>query len=154
MRKLYEKKEILFAVLWIVAYCVILGTIRGNFGDESIYMLLALLVFTAGIIAFVKANHLEGKYGKYYPQMLKFLENNLPCDKDVFYIHTAGDPRENHADSAKKIAEEKNCRCLGVFYCKGFDTFGPFKLVGGINKNRPNTEDMEQAVQFYRGLNK
>ena len=61
-------------------------------------------------------------YGKYYPQMLKFLENNLPCDKDVFYIHTAGDPRE--------------------------------KLVGGINKNRPNTEDMEQAVQFYRGLNK
>jgi flavodoxin len=93
-------------------------------------------------------------YGKYYPQMLKFLENNLPCDKDVFYIHTAGDPRENHADSAKKIAKEKNCRCLGVFYCKGFDTFGPFKLVGGINKNRPNTEDMEQAVQFYRGLNK
>lgn len=91
-------------------------------------------------------------YGKYYPQMLKFLENHLPCDKDAFYIHTAGDPRENHADSAKKISEEKNCRCLGVFYCKGFDTFGPFKLIGGINKNRPNTENMEQAVQFYRGL--
>ncbi len=63
MRKLYEKKEILFAVLWIVAYCVILGTIRGIFGDESIAMLAALLVFTAGIIAFVKANHLEEKYG-------------------------------------------------------------------------------------------
>jgi membrane protease YdiL (CAAX protease family) len=63
MRKLYEKKEILFAVLWIVAYCVILGTIRGNFGDESICMLIALLVFTAGIIVFVKMNHLEGKYG-------------------------------------------------------------------------------------------
>ncbi|MCR4764216.1 MAG: CPBP family intramembrane metalloprotease [Lachnospiraceae bacterium] len=63
MRKLYEKKEIGFAVIWIVAYCVILGTIRGNFGDESIYMLLALLIFTAGILAFVKANHLEGKYG-------------------------------------------------------------------------------------------
>ena len=63
MRKLYEKKEILFAVLWIVAYCVILGTIRGNFGDESICMFIALLVFTAGIIVFVKTNHLEGKYG-------------------------------------------------------------------------------------------
>ena len=66
MRKLYElylKKEILFAVLWIVAYCVVLGTIRGDFGDESIYMLIALLVFTAGIIAFVKTNHLEEKYG-------------------------------------------------------------------------------------------
>ena len=63
MRKLYEKKEILFAVLWIVAYCVILGTIRGNYGDESVAMLIALLVFAAGIIAFVKANHLEEKYG-------------------------------------------------------------------------------------------
>lgn len=63
MRKLYEKKEILFAVLWIALYCIILGTIRGYFGDESIYMLIALLVFTAGIIAFVKVNHLEEKYG-------------------------------------------------------------------------------------------
>ena len=51
MRKLYEKEEILFAVLWIVAYCIILGTIRGNFGDDSIAMLIALLVFTTGIIA-------------------------------------------------------------------------------------------------------
>ena len=63
MRRLYEKKEILFAVLWIVVYCVVLGTVRGNFGDESICMLIALLVFTAGIIVFVKTNHLEGKYG-------------------------------------------------------------------------------------------
>ena len=63
MRNLYEKNEILFAVLWIVAYCVILGTIRGNFGDESIYMLMVLIVFAAGIIAFVKVNHLEEKYG-------------------------------------------------------------------------------------------
>lgn len=63
MRKLYETKEVLFAVLWIVAYCVVMGTIRGNFGDDSIYMLLALAVFAAGIFAFVKANHLEKKYG-------------------------------------------------------------------------------------------
>ncbi|MCR5473798.1 MAG: CPBP family intramembrane metalloprotease [Lachnospiraceae bacterium] len=63
MYKLYEKKEILFAVLWIVAYCVVLGTIKGNFGDSSVIMLIALLAFSAGIIAFVKANHLEDKYG-------------------------------------------------------------------------------------------
>ena len=63
MRKLYEQKEILFAVLWIAAYCVILGTIKGNFGYTSVIMLIALLAFTAGITAFVKANHLEEKYG-------------------------------------------------------------------------------------------
>ncbi|MBQ8093666.1 MAG: hypothetical protein IJ242_08840 [Clostridia bacterium] len=63
MRKLYEKNEILFAVLWIVGYCIIIGTIKGNFGIESIPMLLALVVFTAAIITFVKMNHLEEKYG-------------------------------------------------------------------------------------------
>ena len=91
-------------------------------------------------------------FGRYYPQMLKFLENNLPKDKDVFCIHTAGDPRENHADSAKSIAAERNCRCLGVYFCKSFDTFGPFKLIGGINKRHPDEEDIEQALRFYAGL--
>lgn len=40
-----------------------IGTIKGNFGNESIFMLLALVVFTAGITVFVKVNHLEEKYG-------------------------------------------------------------------------------------------
>ena len=78
MRKLYEKKEVLFAVIWIIAYCVVLGTIRGNFGDGSIAMLVALLVFTAGITAFVKTNNLEEKYGL----------NGLPKDmkRYLFFI--------------------------------------------------------------------
>ena len=63
MWKLYEKKEILFAVLWIVTYCVIMSALKGQFGYASIWMLLALIVFTVGIMAFVKANRLEEKYG-------------------------------------------------------------------------------------------
>lgn len=91
-------------------------------------------------------------FGKYYPQILKFLENNLPEGKEVFFIHTAGDPRENHADSAKKITEERKCRSLGVFFCKGFDTYGPFKLIGGLNKHHPDDKDIEKALEFYRGI--
>ena len=40
MLKLYEKNEILFAVLWILLYCFVTIPIRGNFGDESVWMLL------------------------------------------------------------------------------------------------------------------
>ena len=39
MKKLYEKSELWFAILWIIAYCVVCGTVRGNFGDESPLML-------------------------------------------------------------------------------------------------------------------
>ena len=63
MKKLYKKKEILFAVLWILVYCFVSIPIRGNLGDESIWMLIGLAVIAAGITAFVKINHLEEKYG-------------------------------------------------------------------------------------------
>ncbi|MBQ6545745.1 MAG: CPBP family intramembrane metalloprotease [Lachnospiraceae bacterium] len=63
MRKLYEKKEILFAVLWIVLYCVVMTPVKGQFGYESVVMVLVLAAFAAGITAFVKANHLGEKYG-------------------------------------------------------------------------------------------
>ena len=63
MRKLYEEKKVLFAVLWIVAYCLVLGTIKGSYGYDSPLMLTALFAFAAGICVFVKRNHLEKKYG-------------------------------------------------------------------------------------------
>lgn len=91
-------------------------------------------------------------YGKYYPQILKFMENNLPEGKKVFFIHTAGDPRENHNAAAKRISDEKHCEYLGTYFCKGYDTYGPFKLIGGINKGRPNEQDISKAVEFYKKL--
>lgn len=29
---------------------------------------------------------------------------------------------------------------------------GPFKLVGGIAKGHPNDQDLEDAVEFYKGI--
>ena len=63
MRKLYEKQELLFAVLWIAAYCTVMAPIKGRFGFGGVWMLLALLLFAGAITAFVKANHAEEKYG-------------------------------------------------------------------------------------------
>ena len=63
MRKLYEEKGILFAVLWILAYCLVMTPIKGNFGTGSIWMLLALFAFAAGITIFVKTGHLEDNCG-------------------------------------------------------------------------------------------
>ena len=63
MRKIYEEKEVLFAVLWIVVYCLVLTPLKGNFGLDSAAMLAALIIFTAGICLFVGRNHLGKKYG-------------------------------------------------------------------------------------------
>ena len=49
-----------------------------------------------------------------------------------------------------EFAREKGCPVLGEFHCKGYDTFGPFRLVGGIAKGRPNIRDLENARRFFR----
>ena len=33
---------------------------------------------------------------------------------------------------------------------QGYDTFGPFKLVGGLAKGHPKERDLEQARAFYQ----
>ena len=61
MKKLYEKNEILFAVICIVLYCAVMTTLKGNYGYQSIIMLLGISVFAICISLFVKVNHLEAK---------------------------------------------------------------------------------------------
>ena len=63
MRKLYEKHEVLFAVLWIVAYCAVMTPIKGGYSWGSVLTPLALAAFAAGITVFVRLCHLEEKYG-------------------------------------------------------------------------------------------
>ena len=41
---------------------------------------------------------------------------------------------------------------IGEYECLGFDTFGPFKLVGGLQKGHPTEEEIRKAVEFYQGL--
>ena len=63
MKKLYEKSEITFAILWIVIYTVGMGTLKSNFGLDSLWQMLGLIVISAAMFLFVKRNGLMEKYG-------------------------------------------------------------------------------------------
>jgi len=56
---------------------------------------------------------------------------------------------DGFANQFRNLAEEKNCKVLGVYQCKGYDTFGPFKLAGGIGKGHPTDGEIKGAVNFY-----
>jgi flavodoxin len=43
---------------------------------------------------------------------------------------------------------------VGEFHCKGWDTYGPLKLVGGHNKGQPNEEDLKNAEIFAESVKK
>ena len=63
MKKLYEKSEIWFAVAWIIVYVVVMGNLRGNFGDESLYSMLAALVMAVVLTVFMVRNRLTDRFG-------------------------------------------------------------------------------------------
>jgi len=52
----------------------------------------------------------------------------------------------------KQRLRERGFDIRGEFSCKGYDTYGLLKLVGGINKGRPNQEDLKDAQRFAEGL--
>ena len=67
---------------------------------------------------------------------MEFAEKNLPDDKKIFLICTYGGSA--NYKSIEQILDKKHASVVGKFGCKGYDTFGPFKLVGGIAKGHPN----------------
>ena len=91
-------------------------------------------------------------YGKFAEQVLNFSKVNLPTGKDVFFIATVGNPTKNCFNSVAEVTESKHCKELGRYICKGFDTYGPFKLVGGLQKGHPTDEEIQAAVDFYKAL--
>ena len=71
-------------------------------------------------------------FGKFYKRMEKFAEK-IPAGARVFLLYTCGNP----------------AKVVGNYGCKGYDTYGPFKLVGGIAKGHPTEEEIARAVEFY-----
>ena len=56
-----------------------------------------------------------------------------------------------HAPLRGKLAQ-KGFDLIAEFHCRGFDTWGPLWLVGGINKHHPDQHDLERAASFARRL--
>ena len=91
-------------------------------------------------------------YSSFAKPLLNFASINLPAQKPVFFIATCGSPRKNYFDEIKQLAKSRDCTDLGSYLCTGYDTFGPFKLIGGLKKGHPTEEEIQGAVDFYNGL--
>lgn len=94
--------------------------------------------------------------GKHHRNLINFIEK-LPdfIGKKTFILSTCGGDEKNIEGNHKKLREklkEKKFDIIGEFTCKGWDSFGPFKLVGGLNKERPNEEDFKKAENFANEL--
>lgn len=58
-------------------------------------------------------------------------------------------PNGGYVKSITKTLESNGAKVMGSYGCRGYDTYGPFKLVGGIAKGHPTEEEIDGAVTFY-----
>jgi flavodoxin len=84
------------------------------------------------------------------------LADKLPekQNQKTFIFSTSGQPNngEKFHRSLREKLQAKGYRVVGEFNCTGFDTFGPFKLVGGLQKGHPNEDDLKAASVFAETL--
>ena len=91
-------------------------------------------------------------FGKFHKSIIQCISQKLPENKKVFFIYTYGSKSDNYIKSAEKAAIAKNSKIAGSFHCNGFDTFGPFKLIGGIAKGHPNENEISEAIKFFENV--
>lgn len=104
----------------------------------------------------------SGIYSYQHHKSLLDLADKLPQvdSKKAFIFSTTGAPStfgesaltealEQHKPLKVKL-QSKGYVIVDEFICAGFNTNGFLRLFGGINKGRPNAEDLKHAEEFAR----
>jgi len=95
--------------------------------------------------------------GKHYKPLLNLADRLLPVNnKNSFIFSTAAltgkEKREKDHFTLREKLESKGYRIVDEFQCKGFNTNSFLRLFGGMNKDRPNAEDLQNAEEFAQKL--
>ena len=95
--------------------------------------------------------------GKHYKPLLD-LADGLPQvdNKKAFIFSTAaltGEKKlaKDHSTLREKL-ESKGYTIVDEFQCKGFNTNSFIRFFGGMNRGRPNTDDLKNAEEFAQNL--
>lgn len=72
----------------------------------------------------------------------------------AFVFSTSGLPWLSRAWHAplERLLRRKGFEVVGDFSCRGFDTWGPLGLVGGLNRGHPDERDIDRAREFARRM--
>jgi len=100
----------------------------------------------------------SGIYSAKHHKLLLDLADELPRvpEGKTFLFSTAaltGKKKvyKDHMDLREKL-QSKGYMIIHEFQCKGFNTNSFMKYFGGMNKGRPNAEDLKHAEEFAQNL--
>lgn len=106
----------------------------------------------------------SGIYGATFGPPILDLAERLPQSqgKQAFLFSTYGAPAfianrefvEKNHDQIRQKLQAKGYMVIGEFGCAGYNTNSFLKYFGGLNKGRPNAEDIRNAEAFAENVKK
>ena len=99
----------------------------------------------------------SGIYGGKHHEDLLDLADKLPqvTNRKAFIFSTSGVTKKRQPEMHLPLIEKlqsKGYMIIDEFNCKGFNTNSFLKWFGGMNKGRPNAEDLKHAEEFAQNL--
>jgi flavodoxin len=98
----------------------------------------------------------SGIYSAKHHQALLDLADELPqvTDNKAFVFSTSSnlEPMAKHHAPLNRILQSKGYTIVDEFTCAGFNTNSFSRLFGGINRGRPNADDLKHAEEFAQNL--
>ena len=100
----------------------------------------------------------SGIYGAKHHKLLLDLADTLPqvTNRKAFIFSTSAIMGKtkvaNDHSSLREKLQSRGYMIIGEFSCKGFNTNSFMKYLGGMNKGRPNAEDLKHAEEFAQNM--
>ncbi len=95
--------------------------------------------------------------GKHYKPLLDLVDRLPEVNKKTGFIFSTSamqgetKVKQDHSLLRQKL-ESKGYIIVSEFSCKGFNTNSILKYIGGMNKDRPNSDDLKNAEEFALNL--
>lgn len=93
-------------------------------------------------------------YGRHHKKLIKLVKELPEGDKKMIVFSTSGCGTTKFHKKLCNLLRNKGYTVVDEMAVMGFDICGLFKLVGGINRGKPDEEDLREAEEFGRRVRK
>ena len=91
-------------------------------------------------------------FGKFHKAIYEIINNHLSQLHNIFLVYTSGSGLKSYGKKQSKKLRQLGLNVVAFYSCKGYDTYGPWKLFGGVAKNHPNDSDINNYRLFIDRL--
>lgn len=92
-------------------------------------------------------------FGKHHPKIFSLADRLNSRQQDVFIFSSRGNPfLGKYHQPLRDALLEKDKIIIGEFSVRGYDETGPWVIIGGGHKGKPDEKDLKKAISFVQKI--